>query len=371
MLAIKALADLVESPGGYLWLRDRDDQYVTAARWNLPERIETEPADGALAGFLRDSGWVVDLEEWRADPDRYEGLVVPGWLLGMSEAWLIVPLNTADGLIGFVVLNRPRTKLDVNWEVTDLLKTAGQQAAGFLGQIQAMEALLEARKFDSFNRMSAFVVHDLKNLVAQLSLLLKNAERHHDNPEFRKDMLATIAHVVERMNGLLLQLRDGATPVDPPRAVVLTEVIERIRDTKKTQRPAVELDLESGVVARGHADRLERVIGHLVQNALDATAQSGKVWIRLRRENGGALVEVGDTGHGMTPEFVRERLFKPFQSTKSAGMGIGAFESAQYIAELGGRISVDSKRDEGTIVRVSLPLHGASTSSNGVERAAA
>ena len=113
--------------------------------------------------------------------------------------------------------------------MNDLLKTAARQAATFLGQMQATEALLEARKFDAFNRMSAFVVHDLKNIVAQLSLMLKNAERHRDNPEFQKDMLMTVEHSVDRMKQLMMQLREGTTPVDAPSGIDLAAVVDRIQ----------------------------------------------------------------------------------------------------------------------------------------------
>jgi signal transduction histidine kinase len=118
----------------------------------------------------------------------------------------------------------------------------------------------------------------------------------------------------------------------------------------------IELTVDERVVARGHEDRIERVIGHLVQNALDATEQGGRVWVRVARQGTHALVEVGDSGHGMSPEFVRERLFKPFQTTKPTGMGIGAYESFQYIHELGGKLSVDSAVDVGTQVDLLLPL---------------
>jgi putative PEP-CTERM system histidine kinase len=259
-------------------------------------------------------------------------------------------------MIGFVILATARTRIDVNWEVNDLLKTAGKQAGAFLGQIQATEALLEVRKFDAFNRMSAFVVHDLKNIVAQLSLMLKNAERHRDNPEFQKDMQMTVEHSVERMRQLMMQLREGATPVDSPRGIELGDLIRRIQAAKATQGRDLDIDLREKIVAKGHEDRVERVIGHIVQNALDATEKNGRVWIRLEREASQALVTVGDTGQGMTPEFLRERLFKPFQTTKPAGMGIGAYESFQYVQELGGKISVDSAINVGTQVRLSLPV---------------
>src|SRR5205823_9122401 len=129
------------------------------------------------------------LPEHAVDPAQYPGLVLPQWVSALPLSWTIIPLLTGTELIGFVVLSAPRATIDVNWEVRDLLKTASRQAAGYLAQIRTSEALLEARKFESFNRMSAFVVHDLKNLVAQLSLMLRNAERHRDNPEFQRDML--------------------------------------------------------------------------------------------------------------------------------------------------------------------------------------
>lgn len=363
---VRGLADMVESPAGALWLKDPSGRFFAqAACWNLPLSSATEDAGGELCRFLIESGWVINLEEYRSLPRRYDRLDLPRWLVEVPNAWLVVPLATGSELIGFVVLATARTRIDVNWEVNDLLKTAGRQAGAFLGQMQASDALLEARKFDAFNRMSAFVVHDLKNIVAQLSLMLKNAERHRDNPEFQQDMLMTVEHSVERMRQLMMQLREGATPVDSPRGIDLGDVIRRVQTAKAGQGRDVEVEVGSGVeagervVAKGHEDRVERVIGHVVQNALDATERGGRVWVRLERHDGHARVEVGDTGCGMTTEFLRERLFKPFQTTKPAGMGIGAYESFQYVHELGGKVSVDSALDVGTRVSLLLPLFDA------------
>jgi putative PEP-CTERM system histidine kinase len=212
--------------------------------------------------------------------------------------------------------------------------------------------------------MSAFVVHDLKNIVTQLSLMLKNAERHRANPEFQQDMLMTVEHSVERMRQLMMQLREGATPTGSACGVNLSDAIERIRKEKAGQGREVEVQLQQKLVARGHEDRLERVIGHLVQNALDATPVSGRVTVSLDRRGDRAALEVGDTGHGMSAEFIRERLFKPFQSTKREGMGIGAYESAQYIRELGGEMLVDSEPGTGTRMTVLLPLFEVSSESD-------
>lgn len=357
---VKGLADMVESPAGALWLKDPTGRFFAqAACWHLPISPATEDADSNLCQFLLNSGWVINLEEYRSLPRRYDQLDLPLWLIEVPNAWLVVPLATGNEMTGFVVLSTARTKIDVNWEVNDLLKTAGRQAGAFMGQMQATEALLEAKKFDAFNRMSAFVVHDLKNIVSQLSLMLKNAERHKENPEFQQDMLMTVEHSVERMRQLMMQLREGATPVNSPRGIDLGDVVRRIQTAKAGQGRQLEIDLVDKVIARGHEDRVERVIGHIVQNALDATEHGGRVWIRLERQGDRAMVEVGDTGTGMSPEFLRERLFKPFQTTKPAGMGIGAYESFQYVHELGGKISVDSALDVGTQVTLLLPLYDA------------
>jgi putative PEP-CTERM system histidine kinase len=362
---IQGLAIMVESPAGGLWLREAgQDSYRQTARWNIPASEAAEKADSPLIEFLVSSGWVVNLEEYRCFPGRYGELDIPPWLSELPNAWLIVPLMVGSQMTGFVVLASARTPIDVNWEVNDLLRTAGCQAAGFLANMQATEALLEARKFDAFNRMSAFVVHDLKNIVTQLALMLKNAERHRDNPEFQQDMLMTVEHSVERMRQLMMQLREGATPPGTACGVNLPEVIERIRKEKADQGRTVELQLHGNLATRGHQDRLERVIGHLVQNALDATDPSGRVSVSLERRGDRAVLEVADTGHGMTPEFIRERLFKPFQSTKQAGMGIGAFESAQYIRELGGEMQVESEPGKGTRITVILPLFDVRTESD-------
>ncbi len=354
--SIHALADLVESPAGALWLAHGDQSFRPSARWNMSAVNAVEPVDGSLGRFLERTGWVIDLAEHVSAPERYRDLSIPEWLVSLPGAWLVVPLPAPAGLVGFVVLVTARASITIDWEVLDLLKTAGRQAASHLAQIQLTEALLEARKFDAFNRMSAFVVHDLKNLVAQLSLMLRNAERHRNNPAFQRDMLMTVGNVVERMNKLMLQLRTGARPVEQPRSVDLQSVIRSACAAKSDQNASIDMDLAVGIYGVGHMDRLEHVIGHLVQNALDATTGRGRVSVRLRRDDNTAVIEVTDSGVGMTPEFVRDRLFKPFQTTKAAGMGVGMYESAQYVTGVGGQILVDSTPDVGTRVRVVLPL---------------
>jgi putative PEP-CTERM system histidine kinase len=227
---------------------------------------------------------------------------------------------------------------------------------------EAGERLAQAGRFESFNRMSAFVVHDLKNLVAQLSLLLRNASRHQADPAFQRDMLETVANVVDRMQGLTRQLGGGTrTPLrrtDVPIAAALEAVVR----TRHGQRPAPALEpMDAELLGRqvlADPERLERVFGHLLQNAIEATPPEGRVTVRARRDGDHALVEFTDTGHGMSEAFIETRLFRPFASTKGHGLGLGSFECREYLREVGGRMDVRSAPEAGTTVTVRLPLVG-------------
>ena len=362
---VRGLADLLESPGGALWMKNRGEpSFSQMARWNQAVTEVKEEAGSPLCQFLTNSGWVINLEEFRSFPRRYGSLTLPMWLRELEQAWLIVPLTVSDDLIGFVVLARARTRVEVNWEVNDLLKTAGRQAASFLAQMLATEALLEVRKFDAFNRMSAFVVHDLKNIVTQLALMMKNAQRHSQNPEFQRDMVLTVENSLDRMRQLMLQLREGATPPGTAVGVDLSEIAKTMQSLAQGRGRELQIEILDRVATRGHEERLERIIGHVIQNAFDATPVSGNVSLQLDRHAGQARILVADNGQGMTQDFIRNRLFKPFQTTKQAGMGIGAYESFQYVQELGGKIEVDSELNKGTSVTILLPLFEMQTESD-------
>lgn len=355
--SIQAIAELVDSSGGALWLSQDARVFEQVAHWNMPSAKGTEQRDSPLCQFLERRQWVISLEEHEAQPELYDGLQIPDWLRSIPRAWLVVPLILHERLVGFVVLARSKGKINLNWEVNDLLKTAGRQAASYLAQLEAAKALLVARQFESFNRMSAFVVHDLKNLVSQHSLLLSNADKHKHKPAFQDDMLETIAQSVEKMKRLLLQLRGGYT-LEPPAPVALEDLVQQVVAARSGLKPAPRLDAGDGAVSViANRARLERVIGHLIQNAIEATPPEGHVEVKLLRQNGCAVIAIADTGCGMSEQFMRHRLFKPFESSKEAGMGIGTYEAREYVRELGGRIEVETREAQGTIFRVVLPLH--------------
>lgn len=355
--AIQAVAELVESPGGLLYISRESGNCEPAARWNMPQKEEAEPANGPFCQFLENKQWVFDIQEYKSNPEKFDAIAVPQWLQSMPQAWLVVPLVLHGKLFGFVVLGQPRSKVRLNWEVLDLLKIAGSQAASYLAQQESAHALMVARQFESFNRMSTFVVHDLKNLIAQLSLLLRNAEKHKNNPEFQKDMLETVDLSIQKMKLLLHKLARGIS-VESTAPVRIGTLLQQAVASKSAFEPKPVLEVsDPGLMVLANETRLERVLGHMIQNAIEATPRDGKVTIRTAAQEKDVVVEIMDTGHGMSEDFIRDRLFKPFESTKSAGMGIGVFESREYVEELGGRIEVASCPSIGTTFRVILPLH--------------
>ncbi len=355
--SIQAVGELVESPGGALWIRRESGCCEVAAHWHIPPPSFSEPGNSPFCLYLENKQWVIDLQEYADKPELYGNVAIPDALRLFVRGWLIVPLILQGRLFGFVVLLQPRSKISLNWEVIDLLKIAGSQAASYLAQQEAATALMFARQFESFNRMSTFVVHDLKNLVSQLSLLSLNAEKHKHNPEFQQDMLETVSHSVQKMKLLLQKL--GRTPApERPLPLEIDQVVQQAVALKAAFEPRPSLEIaQPGLTVLADRERLERVLGHLIQNAIEATPKDGQVAIRLSGQDGAVLVEISDTGQGMSADFIHERLFKPFDSTKSAGMGIGAFESRQYIRELGGQLDVRSQPLAGTTFRVLLPLH--------------
>lgn len=354
--SLQAVAELMDSPAAALWIEE-GGEFRQVAQWNLPAIDEIEDGQCSLCRFLAERQWVVNLKEYAKQPDVYGDLRLPAWLDALPRAWLIAPLILHERLMGFIVLADARSPREFNWEDSDLLKTVGRQVAVYIAQIQATEALVEARQFESFNRLSTYVVHDLKNVVAQLSLLLANAQKHKHNPAFQEDMLATIDNATQRMSRLLGQLRTGYQSARQAEALELGQLLEHVTHEKKHCCPAPQLivaDHPLWVIA--DKERLARVLGHLVQNAIEATSETGAVEVRLDARDERAVIQVKDNGAGMDETFIREKLFRPFATTKSAGMGIGAYECREYVRELSGDIQVVSEVGRGSLFTVSLPL---------------
>ena len=230
----------------------------------------------------------------------YEGFAVPAWLQRMTNAWLVVPLKNKDELLGFIVLSRSLAERHIDWEDRDLLKTVAQQATGYLVLLGVTEDLAQSQQFDAYNRLSAFVVHDLKNLAAQLSLVVTNADRYRQNSEFIDDAFETVANAVSKMKRMLAALRAGrmdnarADRVDPFR------LLEAVVEERKLNHPVPTLEAGplDGTISCDRVLLLKAIV-HLVQNAQEATADDGHIHIRLRGDGQQAVIEIEDNGSGI------------------------------------------------------------------------
>ena len=357
--AIQAVAQIIGGTGGILWLRTENGVFEPAARWSMDDPVPPHEASNSnLVQFLEEQEWVINLDEYEQSPRLYSGLVLPDWLRGLARAWLVTPLIFRERLLGFMVIAHSLARHQFDWEDCDLLKTAGRQAAAQLAQIEADEALADARQFEVCNRLSAYVVHDLKNLIAQLSLVVSNAAKHRHNPQFMEDAIKTVGNSVSKMHRLLQRLRSGGVEDRPLQYIDLCSVLGEVVNNMSAGLPAPKLDCQArNIGVRADRDRLATVISHLVQNAQEATPADGNVIVRLFESMDYAVVEVQDNGMGMDDEFVKERLFRPFDTTKGAtGMGIGVYETREIVRELGGDIVVLSRPNEGSTFRIRLPL---------------
>ncbi len=351
---VKSVADIVHSPGGLLML-PATDGLTASARWQWPTlNPPVEPGAADLATLLG-NGRIIELEPLRRERgDAAEAAVIPEWIMSDASAWAIVPLVHFDRLVGAVMLERPFVPRSFDWEDFDLLRLAGRQVASYLAEANAQEALNDAARFDEFNRRFAFIMHDIKNLVSQLTLVTRNAERHAEKPEFRADMIATLQSSTARMNDLLARLSQHNTGrTEEPRTVELSGIAARVAAGQRQRHPVVVMGDSSFALA--DPSRLEQALSHLVQNAIDVSPESEPVVLTILRRGGEAGIEVADRGTGMSPDFVRGSLFRPFTSTKAGGFGVGAYEARALVTAMGGRIGIASTMGEGTRMTIWLP----------------
>jgi putative PEP-CTERM system histidine kinase len=359
---IQALGELMECSGGMLWQRQDNGHYhmvesVNMAIGTLDERLFDRDND-SLVQFLEQRQWVVDIDDYNQTPESYEGLELPEWVSQTPEAWLIVPLLQQNQLYGFMLLGRSRVRQKINWEDRDLLITTGRGATNYLALLDTNEALFNARQFETFNRLSAYVVHDLKNVIAQLALVVKNAAKHKHNPAFMDDAINTVDNAVGKMDRMLAQLRKDRDMAGDASRINLVTIAREVVQARSVDKPAPTLQTaDDTVLVVADGDRMQSVIAHMVQNAQEATPDNGCVTVRIAKARAEAVLDIEDNGSGMDKQFIQERLFRPFDTTKgNAGMGIGVYESREFIQSLGGRLDVKSEPGKGTLFSIHLAL---------------
>ena len=357
---VQAVADITGSPGGLLLTPREDGALELSARWQwLSLDVPAEAMTAAGARFFEESEFILDLDELRAQgANGIPQAASPAWLTDEADAWGLVPLLHYGRLVGLVVLARGPVKRRLDWEDFDLLRVVGRQLASYLAEQASQDALGEAQRFDEFNRRIAFVIHDIKNLASQLGLLARNAEKHSDNPAFRTDMLLTLRNSTDKLEALLARLGRYGTHAEPSAPVDANALLSTMAARYAGGHAVIAIERQPCEVL---ADRegLEQALAHLVHNAVEASPEGTPVFLDLRCEERAAIIEVVDGGAGMSPEFIRTRLFRPFQSSKPGGFGIGAFEARELVRAMGGWLEVESREGLGTRFLIRLPLAGA------------
>jgi putative PEP-CTERM system histidine kinase len=354
--AIHALTDLLQANVGASWRLSAEGVLLPMAQmgrnWNEP----LSPAGSkSLAEFFARLDWIIDVDEYRQNPHAYAGLDLNGDKDLLRGVRFIVPLTIEERLFGIVAIGQPSTPMNLIWEDYDILKIIARQTAAFLALHHADSVLSASKQLRAMDKMSAFVVHDLKTVNAQLGLLLRNAERHRNNPAFIDDMLKTTENAVIRMTKLVDQLRSVA-----PQSSInvnLVDVVDRVVRERSVQRPRPTFEsTDTSVCVSADRERLAAVVGHVIQNAQDATPHDGSVRVRVDTTPVWATIIVTDTGHGMSAEFVERELFAPFATTKGvAGIGVGAYQCREYVRGLGGDVAVRSTVGIGTEFTLRLP----------------
>lgn len=361
--AIRAVCQIVGSDSGALWLLSENNQrFEPKAQWPQPMGSVAPlglSVSDPLLDFMARTGWVADLKERAFSPELYDNAPVPQDFRLLGDDAVVVPMLHIDSLYGLMLLRRPPGRDKLHFEDRDLLKTVCRHLAAHLWQVAIDQRLTNSRQFEAYNRMTAFVMHDLKNLTAQLQLIVSNAAKHKRNPEFVDDAMVTIANSVDRMSKLLAQLSQGAS-TGASRAVSLADVVQRTALRAGTRLPVPAVAIEKDAQVMVDPEQFSMVLDHVLRNAQDATPANGSVDIRVAVENGVPQVDIRDNGSGMDETFVNERLFKPFDTTKGArGMGIGAYQAREYMRSVGGDVRVNSRPGSGTIFSL---VFGASAS---------
>jgi putative PEP-CTERM system histidine kinase len=271
---------------------------------------------------------------------------------------MAVPLTAGDQWLGLAILADRVNGLPYSVEEKDLLKCIGEQIASALLNLRLTEELMLGKELEAFQTMSAFFVHDLKNAASSLSLMLQNLPVHFNDPAFREDALRGIAATVDRINHLIERLsilrnRLELNPVQSDLNQLVEEALQCLVGVS-----GVELHQEMRPLSQILGDRelLRSVVTNLLLNAADAIGVGGQIKVETSQSGSRAILSVSDNGCGMSPAFVRDSLFRPFQSTKKKGLGIGMFQSKMIVEAHRGIIEVDTESGKGTTFRVVLPL---------------
>ena len=352
---IKAIADRVASRQGVLFEWDDKRGYVLKDCWKgeFPEHDVVVERCG-FTDYLEHAQRAIEFSMESSPVPIPDALKIFEW------AGIVVPLLHGHHLHAFLLLAKPQDKLfSLNWELLDILSMAGRQAVVCLVEAHSTQALAVARQFEGYNRLSAFVMHDLKNVLSQIKLVEFNFEKHGEDPAFINSAKQTLFHVTEKLDRLLLQMRTRQEMMKQ-REVKIAEVVHKAIELTLHRQPAPRLDWQidsKEVTVKGDDERFVNILCHLIENAQQATPHDGEVILSVKMDEEKLLIGIQDTGCGMEPEFIHSSLYKPFVTTKGEkGTGIGVYEAREYIYALGGKLFVKSQKNIGSTFSLEIPL---------------
>ena len=315
----------------------QDPQQNFASIRMLTKPLDLEKAKGAHVEALKQ----ISLSQFRTGGNR-----------------ICVPLCAGSRCMGVAILADRVGGTPYTVEEFDLLKCVGDQVAVGLLNLQLSDEITRGKELEAFQAMSAFFVHDLKNAASTLSLTLNNLPLHFDDPVFRKDVLRGIGETADRINQLISRLTALRRLELNLAEVDLNSLVDdAVKGLNGTMNVKVVRDLCLQPKVKLDRDQFGSVINNLLLNARDAVGSDGEVRIQTAKDDEWAIISVADNGCGMTPEFVRSSLFRPFQTTKKKGLGIGMFQSKMIVEAHHGRILVKSEPTVGTTFRIMLPLN--------------
>jgi putative PEP-CTERM system histidine kinase len=355
-MSLQIMMSKVEATGGVLLKANGNSTFTVKQSFGMALDESFDKDLVLLENFTISRGWIVDINEYSEDPLSYPGLFIHPTIWHVVGVNILVPIFISKVFYGFFVLSNSGENNKLNWEDRDLLFAIAKQLGNFISLNEANDKLAESKQFDAFNQMSAFLVHDLKNIQAQLALITSNAIQHRDNPEFVDDVFETVESATERLAKVLAQLRNKQVAQSTSKVTDLGDIIERVIEQRNIMQPRVLMDQKEKCLTTIDGERFFSVMNHLIQHAQEATADDGWVKISLEQRQNSINIVVHDNGCGMSEQFIGTRLFKPFDTTKgNAGMGIGVFEAKQFFESVSGDLTVESEEGQGTKMMIRLP----------------
>jgi putative PEP-CTERM system histidine kinase len=270
----------------------------------------------------------------------------------------LLPISAAGSPLGFITIGDRVGGRPLTFEDTNILVTIANQVGASLLNIKLGEQLRRSKELEAFQAVSAFFVHDLKNLGSKLSMMFQNLPGNFDNPEFREDAIRLMAKSVEKINTICSRLSSLREKLEiHPAATDLNGLVRQTLDGfGASLKGRLISELQSLPPVMADSEQIPKVLTNLILNAVDAAGADGKIWVNTARVNGWATLSVKDNGCGIPRQFLEEHLFRPFQTTKKQGTGIGLFQSKMIVEGHGGKIEVESVEGQGSVFRVFLPI---------------